>query len=111
MEKIRILVYADHSDFSLDPIGVDGGLRDLERFTKEKTKGIADVVFTFMQRHDHDPQGNEINAAHKLDIDLLNQFDEVWFFGVRQIDTKTEPNNELTEPEIADLTEWMQTGG
>jgi hypothetical protein len=111
MEKIRILVYSDSDDFRPNPASVDGGLADLERFTKEKTKHVADVTFTFLQRHGRDESGREVNGENKLSLELLNQYEEVWFFGVRQIDTGAEPNNELKQEEVDALREWMQTGG
>jgi hypothetical protein len=111
METIRILVYADTPDFSDKPGSLKGGLADLKRFAIEKAKDIADVTFTFLQRHGRDENGKEINAENKLTDELLREFEEVWFFGVRQIDTSAQPNNELTPEEVDVLHEWMRTGG
>src|SRR5688572_18186625 len=111
METIRILVYADTPDFTDKPGSLKGGLADLKRFAIEKTKDFADVTFTFLQRHGRDEQGKEINAENKLTGELLREFEEVWFFGVRQIDTSAQPNNELTQEEVDVLHEWMRCGG
>jgi len=111
METIRILVYADNPNFTDQPGSLKGGLADLKRFTIEKTKDSANVNFCFLQRHGRDETGKEINAENKLTAELLSYFDEIWFFGVRQIDTEEQLHNELTPEEVEVLQDWMRYGG
>src|ERR1700754_644054 len=119
METIRILLYTDNSDIRKNPDPGSWGVTDLERFIKLKLQGIADVCFDVLNRHDVDLKtGQEINGAHKLTDGLLKQYDELWFFGYRQVnlpDAKPpeppEPHNELECDEKELLCDWMKTGG
>ena len=111
METITILVYVDSSIFTDQAGSLFGGLSDLVRFSKEKTKHLANVEFHFLQRHEKDDLGNEINGANRLTADLLKPYDEVWFFGLRQVNTERQPHNELEDDEVESLTDWMNLGG
>ena len=35
----------------------------------------------------------------------------MWFFGIRQCNVTGQPENELTNAEVADLQSWMDSGG
>jgi hypothetical protein len=51
------------------------------------------------------------HAAQKLTPVLLRTYDQLWFFGVRQCNVTNQPQNELTDPEVAALQAWMDEGG
>ncbi|MGW0520155.1 hypothetical protein [Crossiella sp. NPDC003009] len=103
----RILCYTD-SVFQVQlnnvaPFGV-GLLRDL---TERNAPFHTDFRLDLVQRH-----GNG-HASDKLTAELLGKYDQVWFFGIAPCDLpgQGEPENELTDPEVAALRAWMDAGG
>ena len=116
---IRILFYVDDPAMNLSPwyerrdhrggrLSVtenEFGLYIMRDLLMNEGSELADFEISLLDRH----QGGQ--AANRLVPDLLAGYDEVWFFGRRQMNTPTEPDNELTDPEIAALLEWMNSGG
>jgi hypothetical protein len=116
VETINILLYTDSPEIRKNPDPNSWGVTDLEKFIKLKLQNIADVSLCVVNRHERNPQtGRENNAANKLTRNLLKPYNEVWFFGYRQVNIPKgeapEPNNELELEEQNELFEWMKTGG
>jgi hypothetical protein len=112
-EKIRILIYSDDERFSENGFSHDGRIRGgmsmAMRLIKLKLNPIAEVDITLLNRHPEEA-GKELHAKNKLTDDLLKGFDELWVFGYRKINTDSQPQNELTPPEIDSLKDWMNSG-
>jgi hypothetical protein len=112
-EKIRILIYSDDERFSENGHShagrIRGGMSMAMRLIKLKLKPMAEVDITLLNRH-KDEAGKESHAKNKLTDDLLKQFDELWVFGYRKINTDSQPENELTSLEITSLKNWMDSG-
>ncbi|HEY6806245.1 MAG TPA: hypothetical protein VI306_21885 [Pyrinomonadaceae bacterium] len=111
METLRILFYADSHDFTF---GEDDlwSLLDVKDFITLKLKRIAKVTIDLVQRHPVNPLTQEtVQGGNKLTKALLSAYDEIWFFNYAQMDGKPCDFYELTEPEIYDLRDWMDTGG
>jgi hypothetical protein len=104
---VRILFYTDTGLVNLDDDwdANEFGVRILHDLIVEHESDLADFEISLVNRHRFS------QADHKLTPKRLADFDEVWFFGYRQADTSSEPENELTDPEVAALEDWMATGG
>jgi hypothetical protein len=116
METINILLYTDHPDIRKDPDPNSWGVTDLEKFIKLKLQNVAKVTLDVVNRHEGNrATGQEKNAANKLTCKLLKSYNELWFFGYRQIDLPDakppQPHNELETEEQNELFDWMKTGG
>ncbi|HEY0367048.1 MAG TPA: hypothetical protein VGC73_11290 [Pyrinomonadaceae bacterium] len=112
MTTIRILIYTDDAQFTADPCG-EFSISELKKLIKLKTTCIADVHIDLINRHFDQEANTKAHAKNKLTKTFLEPYHEIWFFGFRMKDLPEsgEPENELTEPEIDDLEEWMKTGG
>jgi hypothetical protein len=106
---VRILFYTDHDSVNLDDdvnnFVNEFGLRILKDLLVNHVSNIAKFEITLLNRH-HGGQ-----ASQKLTAALLAGFDQVWFFGIQLANTITQIDNELTDPEVAALKDWMTTGG
>ena len=121
MTTINILIYTDSKDFS--PISGDGDLRvsKLKELLEMKRQGFAEFKLEVINRYENfvQPQIPEKpKTIQKLTSELLNRFDEVWFFGWYQsnVDQEFEETyggreNELDDKEVEQLTKWMTCGG
>jgi hypothetical protein len=110
---IRILLYTD------DPDGITSGL------------DVPDLGIMINHLHAHAPtfasldiqwlsrySSNQKSADNKLKASLLKQYDEVWFFGIHQMNIERPTpgllrggqENELDEEEVNNLTCWMKEG-
>ncbi|MBB5235889.1 hypothetical protein [Deinococcus budaensis] len=101
---VRILFYTDSAavDFnSAQDFGVDL-LRDL---ILSRNTFYVNFQIDLVNRH------RPTHAANKLTSSLLSRYDQVWFFGVLQCNLPDQPENELTNPEVAALSRWMAQGG
>ena len=101
---VRILFYTDDSSVALNntnAFGV-GRLRDL---LLTHNTFHATFQIDLLDRH----AGS--HAANKLTSALLGQYDQVWFFGVRQCNVTGQPDNELAAAEVTALRGWMDAGG
>ena len=116
---IKILFYTDYWMIHLDPDDgtyvTEFGARILADLLAADDSDSAELQVTLYNRHgltgtSYEPMGPYYPNT-KLTPEVLAEFDEVWFFGYRQANTPAEPDNELTDPEVAALTEWMATGG
>jgi hypothetical protein len=101
---IRILFYTDDPSVRLDP-NSPFGLSTLRDLISTHNTFHATFTVDLVDRHDGG------HAAHKLTAGLLNGYDQVWFFGVRQCNRPAEPQNELTDPEVDALRDWMARSG
>lgn len=104
---VQILFYTDDSSVNLDPDvgGNEFGVRILRDLLVGDDSDIADFQITLLNRHDGG------HASNKLTSGVLAAYDQVWFFGVGQANRPSQPQNELTDGEVAALAEWMGTGG
>ncbi|HEU4388329.1 MAG TPA: hypothetical protein VFV34_11065 [Blastocatellia bacterium] len=110
---IRILLYTD------DPNGITAttdlfGLSRMIDHIKTHLPEFADISTTWMSRYSR----RQDVADNKLTRDLLNQFDEIWFFGLHHLKLDRfsailggGPESELDPEEIAVLQEWMSAAG
>jgi hypothetical protein len=108
---VRILFYTDDTgvNLSADVEANEFGVRILRDLLVQDESDVADFDVTLLNRH-FDAQGNT-QGANKLTPTQLEGFDQVWFFGTRLADTPGQPDNELTDSEVAALEQWMVTGG
>lgn len=106
---INILFYTDEARVNLDQdlgeFDTEFGVRILHDLLAGDTSDLAKFEITLLNRHDGSHAGNKLTPAR------LGAFDEVWFFGLRLANTPSEPQNELTDAEVAALRDWMATGG
>lgn len=112
MNSIKILIYTDESNFSVDPCA-EFGISELKRMIRFKTACVVDVHIDLINRHFDSVAQRPVHAINKLTVEFLDQYDEVWFFGFRQtnLPESAEPENELIDKEIDALKNWMKTGG
>jgi hypothetical protein len=104
---VEILFYTDDFSVSLDP-GIDAndfGVRILRDLLIGDDSDIADFQVTLLNRHDGGHANNRLTAS------VLAPYDQVWFFGIAQANTTSQPQNELTDAEVAALADWMSAGG
>nr|BFE51673.1 hypothetical protein GCM10017745_51000 [Saccharothrix mutabilis subsp. capreolus] len=101
---VRILFYTDHSGVSLDP-GSDFGVTQLRDLLLTRNTFFVDFQIDLIDRH------AGCHGAHPLTPGLLAKYDQVWFFGVEQCNQESAPHNELTDDEVAALTDWMGPDG
>lgn len=111
---IRILIYTD------DPHGITKGnelfgLSTMIAHLKSHEPAFATFSVELISRN-ADAQNH---AGNRLTPALLQQFDEVWFFGIHQADrprfslgvVRGGPHSELEPEEIVALRDWMKSGG
>jgi hypothetical protein len=101
---VRILFYTDNSGVTLDD-SQDFGVNRLRDLILGHNTFYAAFVVDVVNRH----AGG--HAAHKLTSAVLAQYHQVWFFGVLQANLPSQPENELTDPEVTALRAWMDAGG
>jgi len=96
--KVRILMYADSSvNFSG---GGFGGLQYVYNLLKSRAYFYVDFQIDFAHRDGTDPSAT-ISGAKKLDaLDILNKYDEIWFFGFN-------PTPNLSSAEVTLLDQFM----
>ncbi len=96
--KVRILMYADDSvHFN------GGGFRGLQyvyNLLKSRAYFYVDFHIKFAHRNGTDPTATIPGANNLTDLDIMNKFDEIWFFGLNST-----PN--LTNAEVALMTTFM----
>lgn len=121
MTTINILLYTDSKDFS--PVSGDGDLRvsKLKELLETKRLGFAEFKLEVINRYEDfvEPQiPEQPKTLRKLTREVLDRFDEVWFFGWYQSDVDQEFNvthggreNELRPEEVEELRKWMAQGG
>jgi len=101
---VKILCYTDDTGVQMDR-STAFGLGILKDWLQSANPFYANFQLDLLNRHDGGHAHNKLTAA------LLGGYDQVWFFGVGQCNLSTEPQNELTAPEIAALQTWMDAGG
>jgi len=101
---VRILFYTDDLSVEFDDAS-DFGVSRLRNLILDHNPFYATFDIDLVNRH----EGS--HAANKLTSALLSTYDQVWFFGVKQANTSTSPQNELTSAEVGALSSWMATGG
>lgn len=77
--KVRILAYAD------GPVALDGGsfqgLQHVFSVLKSNTYSYVKFEPQFAHRDGTDPSATISGAKKLTDLDILNNYDEIWFFG------------------------------
>jgi hypothetical protein len=104
---VNVLFYTDGISVNLDPdFGAnDFGVRILKDLLEGEDSDRATFKVSLLNRHGGG------HASNKLTSEVLGQYDEVWFFGLLQANMPSQPANELTDPEVEVLAQWMSTGG
>lgn len=128
---IRVLFYCDDADENYLPVQkktlrddpLEFGLGLAKKALKDQstifTRYKVDVV---NRNYDYTSDGgvdraNPKPASHKITRELLNQYSQIWIFGMhyRNYSVYTSayggPEAELTDPEVSALREWMDNGG
>ncbi|TWP44378.1 hypothetical protein FKR81_41385 [Lentzea tibetensis] len=106
--KIRVLFYTDLFEFggADSPVGFPGFQLGILRHLIERNQPFfADVTVSLVNRH------RDGHAKNKITPELLANYEQVWFFGWWWTNKPGEPENELTDPEVAALRTWMDAGG
>ena len=101
---VRILFYTDSASVAFNP-AADFGVDRLRDLIRSHNTFYVNFEIDLLNRH----AGG--HAANKLTPALLAGYQQVWFFGVGQCNLPGEPENELTNAEVAALTNWMSTSG
>jgi hypothetical protein len=107
---VKILFYTDDSfsvnlNAEVDDSSNEFGVRILHDLLVNDASDLADFEITLLDRH---ATGH---ASDKLTTQVLASFDQVWFFGIGLANTSSQPENELTGPEVSALEAWMASGG
>ena len=96
--KVRILMYADTVvNFSG---GGFGGLQYVYNLLKSRAYFYVDFQIEFAHRDGTDPTATILGAKDLVQLDIVNKYDEVWFFGFNST-----PN--LSAAEITLLDQFM----
>ena len=100
--KVRILLYTDLVRLT----GNNGfALGIMRQLILENQPFFVDFEIDLVDRHDGGHAKNKITPL------LLANYEQVWFFGFMQANLPGQPENELTDPEVAALRPWMDAGG
>lgn len=96
--KVRILMYADGSVFFNG--GGFLGLNYVTTLLKSRPYFYVNFQIDTAHRDGSDPTATIAGAKKLTDIDILNNYDEIWFFGIRET-----PN--LSSEEVKLLDKFM----
>lgn len=103
---VRILFYTDdRRGRVVFESAQDFGVNHLRDLIIGRNPFYVNFQIDLINRHDGG------HAANKLTTALLGRYDQIWFFGVGQCNLPGEPENELTNAEVAALSTWMGQGG
>jgi hypothetical protein len=118
-QTINILIYTDNpfiNDKEPDSLGLEDGfgLRRMKKLMKDHETAFTKFNIKVLNRNQDGK-----HASQKLKVaGLLEHYDQVWFFGVDQMNLKGPynplqggPESELGDDEVEELCEWMKTGG
>lgn len=96
--KLRILIYADSS------VHFDGGpflgLQYVYNLLKSRAYFYVDFAIDFAHRDGTDPTATIPGAQTLTSLDIINNYDEIWFFGIN-----SSPN--LAPAEVALMNQFM----
>ena len=107
---IHILFYTDDADVLSST--ADFGSTTLRDWIISANSFYADFHIDIVNRFGGSPWvSGQLRATQPLTAALLAQYDQVWFFGVSQCNLASQPENELSNAEVAALKNWMTTGG
>lgn len=96
--KVRILMYADSSvRFNGGPFV---GLQYVKTLLESRPYPYVDFDIETAHRDGSDPSASIPGAKSLTDLDIVNKYDEIWFFGFNST-----PN--LSSEEVAKLDEFM----
>jgi hypothetical protein len=119
MRTIKVLIYTDYNDpeepshnITLepsDPFVSDFGLSMMHDLILRNRRPFTDIQFDLVNRN------IPTHASQRLTPELLADYDELWVFGLYQVDMNNPtdgyggPHNELKDEEVAALRCWMDT--
>lgn len=96
--KVRILMYADGSvNFNGGPFL---GLQYVKTLLESRAYSYVDFDIATAHRDGADPSASISGAKKLTDLDILNKYDEIWFFGINST-----PN--LSAAEVTLLDQFM----
>lgn len=96
--KVRILMYADGS--VLFNGGPFLGLQYVKTLLESRAYYYVDFDISTAHRDGADPSATIAGAKKLTDLDIINKYDEIWFFGINET-----PN--LTAAEVTLLDQFM----
>lgn len=110
---INILLYTDEPEVT-DGFGLQWGLGLMIEHINARPPAFAKVLPELVNRN---PDADH-PAENKLYRERISNYDQIWFFGVHQINRQNftlgvlrgGPDSELDDEEVAALSEWMQVG-
>jgi hypothetical protein len=121
---IKILLYTDDpqeiQDVEDDP-EVPFAVGKLKKFMALQAPACARLCPELMSRNElpTDDSTRQTYGTRKLDLRFLEPYEQIWFFGLHQVNKKEptlgvgggNPESELIDEEVAALCEWMKGGG
>lgn len=121
MTAVNVLIYTDKPDISFDNDSDTKRVWILRDLLETQRPGFAEFKLRLINRYEDfaKPQIPEnLKTIKKLTKKLLQEFDEIWFFGLYQkkmegdfTDEFGGPENELDGEERRELEAWMASGG
>jgi hypothetical protein len=81
--KVRILIYADGGAFLVG--GSFLGLQYVYNLLKSRAYSYVSFEVDFVHRDGADPSATIAGAKKLTDLDVLNKYDEIWFFGTSSV--------------------------
>lgn len=116
MTAIRIMIYTDTKDISLEKDDGTKRVTILQRLLETKRLAFAEFKLDLINRYQDFPQTQK---PLKLTDKLLELYQEIWFFGTYQKNVNQEfdeelfggRENELDDEEVKVLERWMSSGG
>lgn len=122
---IKVLLYTDDPQLvkDVEDEEIAFGVGRLKKFMARHPPAFATVPPPELVSRNELPPDDETGrprTAQKLNPELLERFDQVWFFGIHQVNKRDSslgvpgggtPHSELDDTEVGHLREWMRSGG
>lgn len=120
---LKVLLYTDDPQLvqDVESEDIEFGVGKLKKFMALHQPAFANVCPELVSRNEVPPddETGPPRTTRKLDLPFLNRYEQIWFFGIHQVNTKHPllglgggtPESELDNAEVAALSEWMKSGG
>jgi hypothetical protein len=115
LPTIKILLYTDDPIEVMESLVKEWGLGRMIGHLLAHAPSFANLCIKLLSRNPDDQN----HAGVKLDPEMLAEYDEVWFFGIHQVNRdnftlgvlRGGPESELDDDEVAALNDWMKVKG